>query len=50
VAPELFVPIDDDEWGRAAFVADAFDESDPAQVKLLNEAVISCPESAITVS
>lgn len=49
IAPELFEPDEDDDWGRASVLKPAIDDSDSATLGKAREAESVCPEFAISL-
>lgn len=47
LAPELFQPDEEDDWGRAAVLKRTIDEADTSTLDRAREALSLCPEFAI---
>lgn len=52
LAPEVYAPIDDDDWGKAEVLLSSLDESNDPDGSLRAQAGVgqrACPESAIAL-
>lgn len=49
-APGLFQPDDDDDWGRAAVLRPAIDDTETELIQQARQAVTVCPEFAIELT